>query len=110
MNQEQIKNNDNQPLDPPNDPAVQQSLYEPSAEEARRMKVDISSKVAGHIHEGKIVFEVDDMEIGQMGLTSEDGSIELHEGYGIEDGKIYQIQVEGQEEDHYVEGCNMGWC
>jgi hypothetical protein len=79
-------------------------------ETQRKKKVDISSKVTGKIREKHMVLEVEEREIGRMSLDNSSPKYEFNDGYGIEDNKVYQIQVEGFEDEQYVEGCDMGWC
>ncbi|GAA0368773.1 DUF2553 family protein [Bacillus horti] len=80
--------------------------------EPRVKKVEISNKVIGKIQEDKIVFYVGERYIGSMSMsaTAEKDKYKFEEGFGIEDNKIYQKQVDGVEDDQYVEGCDMGWC
>lgn len=79
-------------------------------ETQRKKKVDISSKVNGKIRENYMVLEVEDREIGKMSLDDSSPKYKFNDGFGIEDNKVYQIQVEGFEDEQYVEGCDMGWC
>jgi hypothetical protein len=82
-------------------------------ETGRRRKIDISSKVTGKLVEGKMILYVDDRAIGNMSLintTDQQPHFEFEPNYGIEQNKVYQIQQVGVEDDHYVEGCDMGWC
>lgn len=86
---------------------TQQQEFE---DQPRTKKVDISSKIAGKVQDQKIMFYVGDRNIGTMELPFDQTAFELEEGFGVEDGKIYQKQTEGVEDDQYVEGCDMGWC
>jgi hypothetical protein len=79
-------------------------------ETQRKKKVDISSKVTGKIRENHMVLEVEEREVGRMSLDDSSPKYEFNDGFGIEDNKVYQIQVEGFEDEQYVEGCDMGWC
>lgn len=79
-------------------------------ETQRKKKVDISSKVIGKIWEDQMLLQVDDLEIGRMSLDASTPKYEFNDGFGIENNKVYQIQVEGFEDEEYVEGCDMGWC
>lgn len=79
-------------------------------ETPRKKKVDITSKVTGKIREDQMILNIEEHEIGRMSLNTTSPGYQFNDGYGMEENKIYQIQVEGQESDQYVEGCDMGWC
>jgi hypothetical protein len=79
-------------------------------ETPRKKKVDITSKVTGKIREDQMILNVEEREIGRMSLDTTSPRYQFNDGFGLEENKIYQIQVEGQENDQYVEGCDMGWC
>jgi hypothetical protein len=79
-------------------------------ETPRKKKIDITSKVTGQIREDQMILSVEKQEIGRMSLDTTAPGYQFNDGFGIEEHKIYQIQVEGQENDQYVEGCDMGWC
>jgi hypothetical protein len=79
-------------------------------ETPRKKKVDITSKVTGKIREDQMILNIEEREIGRMSLDTTSPGYQFNDGFGIEENKIYQIQVEGQEDEQYVEGCDMGWC
>lgn len=75
----------------------------------KKKKVDISGNVTGQVKDGRMMLILGERQIGSLSLD-ESSKNHFEEGYGIEDQKIYQIQEDGVQQDHYVEGCDMGWC
>jgi cytidylate kinase len=75
-------------------------------------KVDITHHVTGHFQNGchTMTLAVEGRAIGSVQLNTAQTLFYLKPGYSIEQNRIYQIQQSDLLTDHYVEGCDMGWC
>ncbi|MDQ0338411.1 hypothetical protein J2S00_001195 [Caldalkalibacillus uzonensis] len=81
-------------------------------EQHLRKKVDITEHVQGKLNQGQLILYLNEEEIGRINLAQANPPVVFRDGYGLitEGYKIYQIQEVGTEQDHYVEGCDLGWC
>lgn len=81
------------------------------AETKKMKKIDITDKVHAKLQGDKLMFYVDDRNIGTAPFPNMNQQVDLIDGFGIDqDNRIYQKQDPDIKSDQYVEGCDMGWC
>ncbi|WP_245805875.1 YusG family protein [Bacillus alkalicellulosilyticus] len=75
-------------------------------------KVDVTGKIEGKLENGAMNLYMDEAVVGKI-IMSDEGknTYEMSQGYEFEDNKVFRYEAEHPEDqDKYVEGCDMGWC
>ena len=74
-------------------------------------KVDVTSKVEGRLEHDGMNLYMDNAVIGKITMSEHGNQYEMAKGYEFNQNKVFRYENEHpEEEDHYVEGCDMGWC
>ncbi|MFC7370917.1 YusG family protein [Fictibacillus iocasae] len=75
-------------------------------------RADVTSRVYGKLDGGYMSLFMDKESIGRIKFTNQGNHYEMAEGFEFENEKFYKKVPKSDQKvtDHFVDGCDKGWC